>query len=121
MTTQYDKRDEKGKKQNPFLPIVGFILLVGLGGFSYAVAPTARHFLETTRFRPSGINILPMAFPTDWPDPAVNAAVALAIFVILFGLAMLIALMLAPTRRAEDTAAKWVEEEAKRRKKERGY
>ncbi len=113
-----DKVKEKGP--NPFLPIVGFILMVGIGGLAYLFAPTVRRYVETNRLAVMGTQILPLTFP-DWPDVAVNAAIAFIFFLVFFSIAMFLALALSPQRRSEDDAAKWVEQQVKERKKRRGY
>lgn len=118
--SKYGKPYEKKEGPNPFLPIVGFILLVGFGGFSYVIAPNVRHFLETTRYRLATLQVLPMTFP-DWPDNAVNGVVAFIIFLIFFSIAMVVALILIPSKRTEDAAGEWLEADQKERKKRRGY
>ena len=121
MMSEYDRRGEKIEKPNPLLPVVGFILLVGFGGFAYVIAPTARRFAETRPVRLGSMQVFPMEFPADWPDVAINGAIALIIFLVLFGIGMVIALAVVPSRRVEDAAGKWVEEDVKERKKRRGY
>jgi hypothetical protein len=119
---KYNKSGQDGEKTgtNPFLPIVGFILMVGIGGMAYLSAPTLRRYAETQRLSVLGTRVLPMAFP-DWPDVAIHAAIAFVIFVIVFSFAMFIAMLLIPSRRVEDETTKWLEQQQKEKKKRRGY
>lgn len=94
MPTNYQVADE-GKKENPMLGLIGFIILVVVGGFSFAVSGPVLGYLTTANVTigMSGIQLLPLAFPAGWSTLADRAAVTFGIFLVVFVLAMIVLFM----------------------------
>jgi hypothetical protein len=90
MPTNYQVAETK--KENPMLGLIGFIILVVVGGFSFAVSGPALHFLRTAHVTVgmSGIKLLPLEFPANWSPLANQMAVAFGIFLVVFAIAMII-------------------------------
>ncbi len=86
---------DKSKQQNPMLGLIGFILIVVLGGFSFGVSGPATAWLQTSTvvLGASGINILPLKFPDTWSPLANQLAVTVGIFLVLFVIAMALMFM----------------------------
>lgn len=118
--SQQDGGWEQKRATNPLMPLIGFIALVGLGGFSFLVAPSVRNWLRTGSLVLLNRRLVPMQLPA-WSDIALNGVIALVIFLILFGLVMTVAMIAAPPRRLDDRISKQLAHEQKARKKRRGY
>nr|MBN1228548.1 hypothetical protein [Anaerolineae bacterium] len=82
------------KHRNPFIPLLGFILLIVIGGGSYLVAPVATDFLQTTSLSIRTWSILPLQFPPEWPSLVTHLVVAFGIFFVVFVLLLLLAFLL---------------------------
>jgi len=91
MPTNYQVADE-GEKENPMLGLIGFIILVVVGGFSFLISGPILGFLTTANVTlgQSGIKLLPLTFPAEWSQLADQAAIAFGIFLIVFVLSMIV-------------------------------
>jgi len=91
MPTNYQVADD-GKKENPMQGLIGFIILVVVGGISFLVSGPVLGFLTTANLTlgMSGIKLLPLAFPANWSQLADQAAVAFGLFMILMVIMMII-------------------------------
>lgn len=77
------------KQQNPMLPIIGFVMILILGGAAYLISPVVVTWLRTTHFSLGGlITVLPIAFPKGWSPLANQLIVAAFLFILLFALVM---------------------------------
>ena len=92
MPSNYQVANEGEKKENPMLGLIGFIIIVVIGGFSFLVSSPVLDFLTTANVTLglSGIKLLPLTFPADWSRLGDQAAVAFGIFMIVFVIAMII-------------------------------
>lgn len=81
----YQVADE-GKKQNPMIGLIGFIVIVVIAAISFVLSGPIMGWLTTANFvlGASGIQVLPLAFPGDWTPIARQLAVAGGLFLILF-------------------------------------
>jgi len=91
MPQNYEVSDAS-KRPNPMLGLIGFIVIVIIGGFSFAVSAPVAYWLKTTTVvaGASGVKILPLAFPPEWPPIGQQLAVTVGLFLILFVLAMVL-------------------------------
>lgn len=71
---------KKDTKKRSFVPVYGFILLVVFGGFSWVLAPYVYPIIADTGFD----------FPSEWTEPMRFGVVAFVIFVVLFGIGMIL-------------------------------
>jgi hypothetical protein len=77
------------KKQNPMLPVIGFVIMAIVGGVSFWASPGMVRWLKTTNFKLGGfVPVLPIEFPEGWPPLANQLAVTLFLFIFIFALAM---------------------------------
>lgn len=90
------KREEKKKPQGALVPLYGFLVMVVAGGLSFLVAPAIRTFLETTTwyFGAFGWRVLPLTFPGAWSELTVRFAISGVLFLMVFMLFMIVALMI---------------------------
>ncbi|MBN1122494.1 MAG: hypothetical protein JXJ17_15565 [Anaerolineae bacterium] len=85
------QRYEPKKKNNPLLPLIGFVIMALGGGFSYLAAPGVINFLETTTFVFGFFGpILPIAFPSDWPPLLTRGVIAGMMFLVIFTVMMIV-------------------------------
>jgi hypothetical protein len=78
------------KQESPMSGLVGFIILIVVGGFSFLVSGPVQRFLMTANVSLGPAKLLPIQFPAGW-SPLVNqAAVAFGLFLIIFVLAMIV-------------------------------
>jgi hypothetical protein len=77
---------EKKRKRSPLLPLMGFVALIGFGGFAWVIAPYVRSLMVTS---------LGVTFPSNMPAWQVNGAVAVALFIFLFAISMSVVALLA--------------------------
>ncbi len=91
------------KRQNPLGPLVGFILLLVVGGFSALAAPLVVGWLQTAEltFGLLGWKVLPIQFPASWPPIAAHVLVGLVIFVVVFTILMIVLFSLMKPPREE--------------------
>ena len=82
-------------KENPMLGLIGFIIMIVVGGFAFAVSGPVVRYLTTANVKigMSGIALLPLKFPEDWSPLANQLAVAFGIFLVIFVIAMVILFM----------------------------
>ncbi len=94
-----------GKGQSPLGPLVGFILLIVVGGFSVLAAPSVTTWLQTANltFGALGWKVLPIQFPAGWPPIVSHGLVALVLFGVVFTVLMIVlfALMKPPTEELD--------------------
>lgn len=84
------KSTEYEKQTNPMLPLVGFVVLLILGGLSFLASPYIVQWLKTTTFSLGGfIKVLPVQFPPNWPLIVDQIAVTLVLFVLFFTIVMI--------------------------------
>src|SRR5512139_3372025 len=81
---------DESKRDNPMLGLIGFIVLIVLGGLSFAVSGAAVRFLSTANVVLGTARVLPIKFPPTWSPLGHQAVVAFGIFMILFVIAMII-------------------------------
>lgn len=84
---------EGQKQQNPMLGLIGFIILIVVAGFSFAVSGLVVGWLQGGNFSLGPLKVLPMQFPADWPPIADQIVVALALFLLIFVIMMVILFM----------------------------
>jgi hypothetical protein len=120
MPQNYQVVDES-KRQNPMLGLIGFIVIVLIGGGSFAVSGPVTNYLQTATvvLGASGIKILPIAFPPDWSPLANQLAVTAGLFIVLFVIAMLIMFIFMTPAGQDDLSVNMntIRQEAKARKK----
>lgn len=77
------------KQQNPMLPIIGFVIMLIVGGAAFWVSPRMVFWLKTTQFKIAGlITVLPIEFPEGWSPIANQLAVTTFLFILLFTVVM---------------------------------
>jgi hypothetical protein len=77
------------KQQSPMLPIIGFVVILIVGGAAFLVSPRVVTWLGTTHFSLGGlITVLPIAFPKGWSPLANQLAVTAFMFILLFTIVM---------------------------------
>ncbi len=77
------------KKQNPMLPIIGFVVIVIVGGAAFWASPRMVTWLKTTQFKLGGlITVLPIEFPKGWSPLANQLAVTAFLFILIFTIVM---------------------------------
>ncbi len=108
MPTNYQVANEGEKKENPMLGLIGFIIIVVIGGFSFLVSGPVLNYLTTANVTLglSGIKLLPLAFPPEWSRLGDQVAVAFGIFMIIFVIAMIILFMfMKPSTQSENSVS----------------
>ena len=86
---------EKKNKVDPLGPVLGFIILLVGGGFSWLVAPRVINWMETAEvnfgfFGP----ILPITFPNTWSPIFQRLAIGGFMFLLFFIIAMIVMMAL---------------------------
>lgn len=94
----YDRNRPTG---SPLRPLVGLIVLLLVGGFSYVVAPAIINWLSTTSADFVGRTVLPITFPAEWPAIVPHLVVALIVFIVLFSMSMIVLMAVMPGGRGE--------------------
>ena len=120
MPTNYEVADSK--EQNPMLGLIGFIMLVVVGGISYLISGPFTQYLKTAHVTigATGLKLLPLYFPADWSPLASQLAVAFFIFLVLFVVAMIILFtFMRPSTRTETSVSIDVLRQEKAAKKKR--
>jgi hypothetical protein len=93
----------KEKKANPFNPIFGLIIFLGLGVATYFAAEPAWEFVTTTTYSMTFFGqVLPLTFPEGWPVTAQQAVVGVFIFLSFFIFFTVIAIILSPKPTSKD-------------------
>jgi hypothetical protein len=78
------------KRGSPLGPLIGFIVLIVVGGLAYLVSPAIVKWLTTTQLTFGSLGqVLPIQFPEAWPEMMTRIVVAVAIFAIVFIIAMI--------------------------------
>ena len=96
--------NKKKKRRNPLLPVFGIVLAVVFAGFSYLLMPGVRNFLLN-----KGVSLGGVAPAT------LDILIVVAIWLVMFSVAMLLVAMLTGRSQDEDLAIKFNKEAAKRR------
>jgi hypothetical protein len=95
---------QKKKRRNPLLPVFGLVLALIFAGFSYVLMPIVRNFLVSR-----GVSLGGVAPAT------LDILIGVVIWLVLFGIAMLIVAILTGRSADEDLAIKFNKEAAKRK------
>lgn len=83
------------KKGDPLGPLLGFIILIVGGGFSWIVAPRVIVWMENTRFVFGFLGpVLPIQFPDTWSSLVQRLVIGGFMFLIFFVIAMIVLLAL---------------------------
>lgn len=112
----------KKSKTNPMAGFIGFIMLVILAGLSYAVSDPVLTWLQTTEMRlgSTGIKLLPIKFPADWPRIASQLAVSGGLFLITFVLTLLVLFtFMRPAQTGDETTVSIAEIKREKASKKR--
>lgn len=102
MPSNYTVADKN--EQNPMLGLIGFIVIVVTGGISFIISGPLTRYLTTAHVNVGMANLplLPLKFPEDWSPLGGQMAVAFAIFMIIFAIAMIILFMfMRPSSQSE--------------------
>jgi uncharacterized membrane protein YhaH (DUF805 family) len=86
MTRNFVEADTK-KGRDAYWPIIGFIMIVVLGGIAYVISPGVVSWLTHTSWSTATGSVLPIHFPPTWSSTTVQLVVALGIFLVLFVIA----------------------------------
>ena len=97
-------QNKKKRRRNPLLPVFGAVLALVFAGFSYLLVPTVHNFLVS-----KGVSFGGMAPAT------LDLLIGVAIWLVLFGIAMLFVAILTGRSNDEDLAIQFSKEAAKRR------
>lgn len=99
----YRSDNSQDQKPGAFIPLIGFIVMILVGGFSYLVAAPVKEFVTTQEFYfgSFGWQIFPVAFPATWPESMQTLVVGGVVFMFLFIIFMIIMLLLLPTPNSE--------------------
>lgn len=86
---------EKKRRVDPLGPVLGFIILLVGGGFSWLVAPRVINWMQTAEvnfgfFGP----ILPITFPATWSPIFQRLAIGGFMFLVFFIIAMIVMMAL---------------------------
>lgn len=96
--------EQEKKQQNPMLPIIGFVVMLVVGGLAFWASPRMVWWLKTTKFKFAGlIKVLPIEFPKDWSPLANQLAVTSFLFILLFTLVMAVMFFLTGKSAVGDT------------------
>ncbi len=121
---RYDEAFGK-KEANPFLPVIGFVVMVILAVISYFVSPIIVNWMQTANIPlgATGIQILPIQFPATWSPLGKQLLVSGIIFLISFTAAMILLFMFMRPESAGDYDVNLgdMREEKERRRRKRGY
>lgn len=114
------QRTSTPRRPGPLRPLVGLIVLLGVGAGAYFAAPALVDWLETTHFEIAGLGwqILPYSFPEEWPDALTHALVGVFAFLIGFSILMLVLFMvMRPPRDELDVPVGRLREQKKKQKR----
>jgi hypothetical protein len=92
MPSNYEVVDSS-KEKNPMLGLIGFIVLVVVGGISYGLSIPLLPYVTKTKMMLGAAQILPIRFPPDWTPLMNQLAVTFAIFLVLFVISMIVLFM----------------------------
>lgn len=110
---------ETNKKSNPYIALMGFIIIVLVGGVSYLAAPMLRTWLTTTTWFVAGTRVLPIRFPA-WDLLTQDLAVAAGMFLVLFAVVMILLLVVMGSPAGPtDVSLQEIRAEKKRKEKQR--
>ena len=120
MPQNYEIVDDR-KRPNPMSGLIGFIVIVLIGGGSFAVSGPVTNYLQTATvvLGASGIKILPLAFPPDWSPLANQLAVTAGLFLVLFVIVMAVMFIFMTPASQDELSVNMdtMRQEAKARKK----
>lgn len=120
MPQNYEIVDES-KRQNPMSGLIGFIVIIIVGGVSFAISGPVTNFLQTTNLvlGASGIKLLPLTFPADWSPLGNQLAVTAGLFLVMFVIVMgvMFTFMTPSTQSETSVSMDSIRQEAKARKK----
>jgi nitrogen fixation-related uncharacterized protein len=101
-------RVQKKRRRNPLLPVFGAVLALVFAGFSYLLMPIVRDFLVN-----KGVTFGGMAPAT------LDILIGVAIWAVMFGIAMLLVAILTGRSADEDLAIRFNKQSAKRREEQK--
>jgi hypothetical protein len=113
------KKVEDPRVTTAWWPVIGFGVLVVLGGLSFALSDLALGYLTSAHLVVGPMTVLPLAFPQEWPHIARQAAVSFILFMIMFVLAMIVMFSFISPASEDDTTIPLdeVRKEKERRKR----
>jgi hypothetical protein len=101
-------------KDNAWVPLVGFIMMVILAAIAFMLAPMAHEWLVTTRWVAGSTSVLPIRFPGDWTPIMVRSAVAMMVWLPMFAIVMIaLLLVMGSGMGPTDISLKEIREEKK--------
>lgn len=92
-----------GRRRSPLGPLVGLIVLLGVGAGAYLAAPALMTWLETTQFEIAalGWQILPVTFPEAWSEVVTRVVITGLASLLGFTILMLVLFSFMRPRRDE--------------------
>lgn len=86
-------------------PLIGFVMFIIIVGISFLVSPVTVNFVTRTNvvLGASGIKLLPIFFPPDWPPIAAQLVMTIAVSLVLFVLAMIVIFIVFPGEKDTST------------------
>lgn len=95
---------QKKRRRNPLLPVFGAVLALIFAGFSYLLMPVVRNFLLNRGVAFGGL-----------APATIDILIGVAIWLVMFSVAMLLVAILTGRSADEDLAIKFNKEAAKRK------
>jgi hypothetical protein len=84
------------KKRDPLGPLLGFIILIVGGAFSWIVAPGVIDWMENTHFVFGFLGpVLPIHYPDNWPSLIQRLVTGGFMFLVFFVIAMVVIMAMA--------------------------
>lgn len=121
---RYDEAYNK-KESNPFLPVIGFVLMVILAVISFFLSSIIVNWMQTAHFAlgATGIQLLPIQFPAAWSPLGKQLLVGGIMFMISFAAAMILLFMFMRPESAGDYDVDLavMREEKERLRRKRGF
>ena len=122
MPTNYEIADAR-KEQNPMIGLIGFIMIIVVGGVSFLLSIPLTTYFKTTRLTlgMSGLQVLPLKFPQGWSPLGQQLAVTAGLFLVLFVISMVILFMFMKPSSEDETSVNLdvMRKEVEARKKHR--
>lgn len=79
------------KKSDPLGPLLGFVILLVGGAFSWIIAPRVIFWMENTHFVFGFLGpVLPIQFPEDWSGLTQRLIIGGFMFLVFFVIAMIV-------------------------------
>src|SRR5262245_34586395 len=101
MPSNYEVVDSS-REPNPMLGLIGFIVLLVVGGISYGLSIPVYPYVSKKTMMLGAAQVLPIRFPPDWTPLMNQLAVAFAIFLILFVISMVLLFVFMRPHTADD-------------------